>query len=392
VKKFLLGLPLALCAGCFLLFPDPAARLARSFDGVVEYGELKRHSDFLYELEVKKYDYGPVREALSTFKYVSRWAACSGCRNGNFHGRNFDWLDDDTVEYVLRTPRVRDKDGRLRHATIGIASPIDIGLGLSAKPEHPEEWGILPFVTMDGINDAGLVVQVNAVTEKDCGISNADKARACTHQSTGKEPLSYIVVVRMLLDYCATVDEAIAFLRNHDLWGWPTLECHYLVSDAKESAIIEFVDNQTVVLRNEEVMTNFYVSEWRRVGQHTPHAIGIERYRYLCEGKEAVDSTEKMLEHMKNVWYSQVYLPGQERRWASEMNGDFTMEGFGYMTIYTPWEKRQKCFDWYREQVKRKGPHNSGCWQTCHTAVYDIANRRVRVCVKESDEPFDFAL
>jgi len=87
-----------------------------------------------------------------------------------------------------------------------------------------------------------------------------------------------------------------------------------------------------------------------------------------------------------------VYYPGQEKRWASEMNGDFSSEGFGDMTIFTPWEKRQKCFDWYRDQMKRKGPHNAGSWHTIHTSVYDIANRKLKVCVKENDEPFDFAL
>jgi len=176
------------------------------------------------------------------------------------------------------------------------------------------------------------------------------------------------------------------------MWGLPGLEAHFLVSDAKESVVIEFVDNKTVVLRNQEVMTNFYISEWKRVGQHTPHAFGIERYRYLSEDKDKVDSSEKMLEHMKKAWYGLVYYPGQEKRWASEMNGDFSAEGFGDMTIYSPWEKRQKCFDWYRAQMMRKGPHNAGSWHTIHSSVYDIKNRTLKVCVKENDEPFDFAL
>jgi len=398
MKKLLMILPLTLCAGCFLFFPNPAARLSHLFDGTVEYGELKRHSDALYELEVKKYDYLPMQKALNSLRFVAKWAACSGCRNGNFHGRNFDWLDDDTVEYVLRTPRAYDKDGKLRHATIGIASPIDIGLGIPAKPESPDEWGILPFMTMDGINDAGLVAQINVVPDMDCGISNTDRTRACTHQQEKdaagklKTPLSYIITVRTILDYCTTVDEAIELIKGRNMWGLPGLEAHFLVSDAKESVVIEFVDNKTVVLRNQEVMTNFYISEWKRVGQHTPHAFGIERYRYLSEDKDKVDSSEKMLEHMKKAWYGLVYYPGQEKRWASEMNGDFSAEGFGDMTIYSPWEKRQKCFDWYRAQMMRKGPHNAGSWHTIHSSVYDIKNRTLKVCVKENDEPFDFAL
>lgn len=40
----------------------------------------------------------------------------------------------------------------------------------------------------------------------------------------------------------------------------------------------------------------------------------------------------------------------------------------------------------------KKGPFSAGAWQTMHCSVYDLANRTLRICVKENDEPFDFKL
>ena len=98
------------------------------------------------------------------------------------------------------------------------------------------------------------------------------------------------------------------------------------------------------------------------------------------------------MEHMKKAWYSQIYFPGNEARFASEMNGDFSAEGFGDMTIFADPARRQACFDWYRTQMFKKGPFSAGAWQTMHCSVYDLANRTLRICVKENDEPFDFKL
>ena len=395
-RRLLLLSSLSLLSGCLVFSPDPIGDIAARYQGAVEYGAITKHNDYLYELEVKGYDYDRMEKGLKRLKFVAAWA-CAGCRNGNFQGRNFDWLADETVEYVLRTPACVDKDGRRRHATLGVAAPIDVGLGVPAKPDHPEQWGILPFFTMDGVNDAGLVAQVNVVPDMDCGLWDGKNRRCTVQEETDadgnpKKPLSYIIVVRTILDYCSTVEEAIALIQGRNVWGMPGLECHFLVSDAKGSAVIEFVNNKTVVLRGQEVMTNFYVSEWKRVGQHTPHAFGIERYRYLTEGKEKVDSVEKMMEHMKKAWYSQIYFPGNEARFASEMNGDFSAEGFGDMTIFADPARRQACFDWYRTQMFKKGPFSAGAWQTMHCSVYDLVNRTLRICVKENDEPFDFKL
>ncbi len=48
--------------------------------------------------------------------------------------------------------------------------------------------------------------------------------------------------------------------------------------------------------------------------------------------------------------------------------------------------------DWYREQMFKRGPFGAGAWQTMHCSVYDLANRTLRICVKENDEPYDFKL
>jgi predicted choloylglycine hydrolase len=160
-------------------------------------------------------------------------------------GRNFDWHNRATLLLYTDSP-----DG---YASV---SMVDVEyLGFNKKnPSWDDRQGLLeaPYWPFDGMNEAGLAVGMMAVPH------------AQSSDDPEKITLDSLQAIRLLLDYAQDVDQAIALLQNYniDFGGGPPL--HYLVADAAgNSAVIEFIDGQMVVLRPTnpwQVSTNFLIS------------------------------------------------------------------------------------------------------------------------------------
>ena len=357
---------------------------------------------------------------LGALDELAKWAErlpalCTSCRIGNFVGRNFDWAYDDVEECVMRVPAA---EGRL--ASIGVASrffpkALQDVLGV-------EEF--LPELTMDGINEKGVAINVNVVPAGDngetTGTNEASDERLCAG-----------FAVRTVLDNATSAAHAVEILKSKDIYSIKGLEFHWMISDAEESYIVECVDNELVVLKANDAqpkMSNFYVShspfldeyevvsdnEELTAGEHTLHAMGIERYENVKAGLANVDSAETMFANMTNVWYKPKYLPGNERRYWSDMNGApvpggtkgqrFTAFDSGLeidtarsnafksaqanyvaVTNYEATTGKRTIEDGY--------PLTNGVVHTVHTSIYDLANRTLKVCVQEvGTNVFDFAL
>ncbi|MBP9988310.1 MAG: linear amide C-N hydrolase [Ruminococcus sp.] len=109
-----------------------------------------------------------------------------------------------------------------------------------------------PYTCMDGINEKGLAVAVLEIKTK------------ATNQSTGKTDVTTTVLIRAILDKCATVDEAVDFIRSVDVHD--SLFCcyHYQITDESgKSVIVEFVDNELRLIYPEnrvQSLTNFFLS------------------------------------------------------------------------------------------------------------------------------------
>ncbi len=112
-----------------------------------------------------------------------------------------------------------------------------------------------PYASMDGINEKGLACAILELLGKP------------TKQKNGNPPFTTTVALRGILDKCATVDEAVAFMEKyemHDLLG----ACyHYFFTDASgQSAVVEYMDNKMYVYRQTKPdeslkLTNFYITE-----------------------------------------------------------------------------------------------------------------------------------
>lgn len=128
-----------------------------------------------------------------------------------------------------------------------------------------------PYMSMDGINEKGLSCAVLEIKSK------------ATKQNTGKTPIITTVAIRGVLDKCATVDEAIEFFASYDMQDLLGINYHYQLTDANGvSAIIEYVDNKMVVIRQEEncenlVLTNYFLTE----GGDNHDGRGYDRYERI---------------------------------------------------------------------------------------------------------------
>jgi predicted choloylglycine hydrolase len=121
---------------------------------------------------------------------------------------------------------------------------------------HPEgaypSVGCTPYdvlsMLLDGMNSEGLKVSVNVA--------------APSWASSAPPPnILQIVAARVMIDKCASVDEAIDSLEQTPI-TFPVATVHYLIADRTgQSAIVEFLGNDVKVVRPEndyQVMTNSY--------------------------------------------------------------------------------------------------------------------------------------
>ncbi len=355
----------------------------------------KKLADYLYYMEYT--DYVP---DLTTGEKVKTGFACSAVRNGNFYGRNLDLDYADVPEFVIK---VAAKEGR--YASIGLSAILTLKSNEVDKVSEAELLA-MPNITFDGINENGVAMN--------CNVAPAVDLDFATKLSTnyGKPRIHAVAVVRYVLDHAKSAAHGVELLKNMDIYGgYGTWGLHWMLSDEKETYIIECIDGE-LVARNDtdNIMANFYVNyapntsyakHIAQTGQTvagkvykdfpilTPHACGVERYAILKEHyEEGGKSAEGMAHLMERVKYTLAYEADTNPFWYTEYTE-------GNLTIANaPMDFKAAIkygIDTYKLHDRNIQPHNF--WQTWHTAVYDFANRTLRLNIQEDyTKHYDFKL
>ncbi len=357
----------------------------------------KKLADYLYYMEYT--DYVP---DLATGEQVKTGFACSSVRNGNFYGRNLDLDYSDVPEFVIK---VAPKKSEGRYASIGLAAILTLK---SNEVDRVSEAQLLamPNLTFDGINENGVAMNCNV-----CPAPDLDFATLLS-TNYGKPRIHAVSVVRYVLDHAKSAAHGVELLKNMDIYGgYGTWGLHWMLSDEKETYIIECIDGE-LVARNDtdNIMTNFYVNyapntlyakHIAKTGQTvagktyegfpilTPHACGVERYAVLKEHyAEGAESAEGMARLMERVKYTQTYEAATEPFWYTEYTeGNLTIANapMDFKAVI------QSEIDTYKLHDRNIQPNNF--WQTWHTAVYDLANRTLRLNIQEDySKHYDFKL
>lgn len=354
--------------------------------------------DYFYEMCCDGIDYDHAYKYMKEKKPIIG-GACSSVRNGNWYGRNLDWTYDENAEFLVRTPNIKG-----RYASIGIASAIS-GLTNDFVKSKVDStlYKIVPFMLADGINEKGLVVNTNVVP-KDKGITS----RTVPAVSEEVEICS-IMLVRYVLDHFKTAQEAAEYIRDHMAVYMPATlldmnyETHFMIADENKTYLVEFIGNETVITEMDKpYMTNFYLedvvfnqdgkvytpaSENHRASENniTSNGSGLERYNMIVENYDNSNTKDGMRELMNKLNYTNAYKSSTDPFWYTEFVGvnnltvDSDISDYASVVAY--------CKGLFDNRTR-----NGSTWQTNHSVIYDIAQRKAYVIVQEDGKELEYSL
>lgn len=213
-------------------------------------------------------------------------------------GRNYDFSKTNTCIVFTEA-------NRGRHASISTADLQFLGIDVEKNLNSFMDKVITlaaTYTPLDGINDAGV----------SCGIYmtyQGGEKTIPTDQTTQKPDLTSTTLLRLILDYADSVEEAVSIAASYDLHDSAKTSYHYMVADSSgKSAILEWVANtdstdndgaarELVVTYHDEdthigalegatdyqVITNFIIQPGYYEGSPTEDKKGLDRYEKIYE-------------------------------------------------------------------------------------------------------------
>ena len=190
----------------------------------------------------------------ATFNCTSFQAAKAG-GEGFWFGRNYDYFKNPTMVTVSRP-----KKG---YASIAVSDMSHFGYSLEKLPTSLKtKVSCLAsvYAPVDGINEKGLCTSIMALPKQ------------ASQQDTPKHDVGTTIIMRLWLDRCATVSEALALLETVDVRHDASVGSgyHYMVADAGgDCAVVEFDKEdgwKTMIVRKDPeakymLVTNHLLSE-----------------------------------------------------------------------------------------------------------------------------------
>ena len=205
-------------------------------------------------LKIKSAQVADENGELATFNCTSFQAVNAG-GEGFLFGRNYDYFKNPTLVTVSHP-----KKG---YASIAVSDMSHFGYSLEKLPESlAGKLSCLAsiYAPVDGMNEKGLCTSIMALPGQ------------ASRQDTEKYDVGTTIIMRLWLDRCATVSEALALLAEVDVRHDATVGTgyHYMVADASgDCAVVEFDKDdgwKTLIVRKPAgeksmLVTNHLLSE-----------------------------------------------------------------------------------------------------------------------------------
>ena len=200
-----------------------------------------------------------------------------------------------------------------RHATISTVDLQFLGIDVDQDMTGLMDKVIClaaPYAPLDGINDAGV----------SCGIYmtyQGGEETVATSQDTDKPDFTSTTLLRLILDYADSVEEAVEIASSYDLHDSANTSYHYMVADSTgKSAILEWTNDSAVdttdndgsqrtlkvvyndqdsaigereAASNYQVVTNFVLQPGYYDGVPAENKKGADRYGRLYQELQATD-------------------------------------------------------------------------------------------------------
>ena len=205
-------------------------------------------------LKIKSAQVADENGELATFNCTS-FQAVNASGGGFLFGRNYDYFKNPTLVTVSHP-----KKG---YASIAVSDMSHFGYSLEKLPESlAGKLSCLAsiYAPVDGMNEKGLCTSIMALPGQ------------ASRQDTEKYDVGTTIIMRLWLDRCATVSEALALLDEVDVRHDATVGTgyHYMVADASgDCAVVEFDKDdgwKTLIVRKPAgeksmLVTNHLLSE-----------------------------------------------------------------------------------------------------------------------------------
>ncbi|MCH5197255.1 MAG: linear amide C-N hydrolase [Oscillospiraceae bacterium] len=219
--------------------------------------------------------------------------------NGYYFGRNFDWYNCNAL--------IVEAYPENAYSSISTVNIDFIGLGANMLSDQILTLAAI-YAPIDGMNEKGLCVSVNMVEDNES-----------VNQKTSKPDITTTTAVRLLLDKAATVDEAIALLKQYDMHASKGLTVHFAVADANGKCVaVEYLNSEMIVTET-PVVTNFYFAEGPKNGKGTQQS--HERYEKLMRtiSEKASFTANDVMSALESV-SKHNYHDGETTEWSAVFN------------------------------------------------------------------------
>lgn len=157
-------------------------------------------------------------------------------KNQYLVGRNFDYKDAPCL-LVKNTPKTGYK-------SIGFTDANFFLWGKKKGPKKGKSYSrilLAPYLCVDGINETGLVIAV------------LELKTPPVHQKSGKPPISTSIIIRKVLDCCATIEEAISLFEKYDMNDIGGVAYHFVIADRNgKSVLIEYLNGKMLLFYPEK--------------------------------------------------------------------------------------------------------------------------------------------
>lgn len=222
-------------------------------------------------------------------------------------GRNYDWGEDEfkTGMIIKSTP----KHG---YKSISTTQLDFLGFGENFAPvsfgsKYLSSAAL--FIPLDGMNEKGL-----CISDLMAGDSEF------TDQNNGKNDVTTTLAIRGILDFCADVPEAIAFLEKYDMHSVIGYAHHFAICDAcGRSVVVEYIDNKMIITETNTV-TNHYLGVQREVLSLENSTLRRNHLNQLLEEKTVLSEND-VKQALYDIRASQ-YNRGSKSWWRAIFNQD----------------------------------------------------------------------
>lgn len=353
------------------------------------YSSITKVEDYLYETEYEKLDYKKAEEFFKT--YAGEKSGCSAVRKGNIYGRNYDWYYDDRCSFIVRTSAAEG-----RNSVLGVSGGVpSLTKTLVEAGKYSEMFRYMPFLLLDGINEHGVVCSINVVPKGDMGVTTGTVPKV-----EERERINQVMLVRYILDNFQSAEEAVSYISNYvSVFAPGSIETHFMVADENNTYSIEFINNETVIRELEKpYMTNFYLENVGYTDGHvdfstvTDYGSGLERFDLITDEYSSVSDVNSMAALMDSLKYTNAYDKTREDFWYTEFVGDYTKEGYGKVKVTSTPEEFEPVVDIAVSRFENRSRFVLDTWQTVHSSIYEIEDRKLTIKCQEGSIPYEFTL